>query len=295
LKLPLDSIIDSALNKYNVPTWVRPYIYKYVKENPVSTVKFAISLVDVKRKKGEVTKTHVKLPNGKEFKMESILKLLNLFYYGEESIASLEKHWATESKDRNAEFETHFQEMSDIDYKYTRAIKNLTEGLGHSVGQQNESIKKLFDYISSIENWNDRIVATGLILRYSYARTFGTVFYKVFYPVAPEFMRSFGKAFRTVDDAERWDSEEARRRIRNNSIDKEHTLELVREILPRIMLPIEKNMSLAKELELENEVKLLCDISIAYPFQVLSELGMELDVEKEVKQVKIRLSKLASD
>lgn len=292
LKLPLERLVDSTLQKYEVPDWVKPYVYKYVKENPLVAVKYAISLIDVKRKKGEVTKTYVRLPNGTEFKIDAILKLLNLFYYGEENIAKLERHWATHPMDRNAEYERHYLEMSEIDLKYTRAIKNLTEGLGHGVGEEQQSITNVFEYISKIESWQQRVIATGIILRFSYAKTFGAIFYRVFYPVSPEFMRSFGKAFRIKGSPERWDFEEAARIIKNNNIDKEEVLELTREVLARILMSIEANIKLAREMKLEKEVKMLADISVAYPFQQLSELGFKLNVDEEVKQVKNRVAKL---
>lgn len=282
----MDKLIDSIMEKYGLPTWIKPYVYRYARENPMSTVKYAISLIDVKRKKGEVTKTNVRLPNGTIFEMESVLKLLNLFFYGEENMARIERIWGTGSKDHNAEYENNFMEMAEIDMKRTRAIKNLAEGLGHNVGQQPESLAKTFDYISRIEPWSDRVITTGIILRYSYAVTFGIVFYKAFYPVSPEFMRSFGKAFERKDVKERWDTEEAGRLVQAGAVNREHVLQLTREVLSLIFSSIDGNMRLAKELGLEKEVKLLSDISIAYPFQKLLEMGMEVDVEKEVKLVK---------
>ena len=282
----MDKLVDSALEKYSLPQWVRPYVYRYARENPVSTVKFAISLVDVKRKKGEVTKTQVKLPNGTTFSMNSILKILNLFYYGEDKMARLENSWATAAMDHNADYENHFLEMSEIDRKRTRAIKNLAEGLGHSVGEEPESIARAFDRVSKLESWQDRVIATGIILRFSYATTFGILFYRVFYPVSPEFMRSFGKAFVDKSGPERWDTEEAKRLIQSGAVDKEHVIQLTRDVLAQVLGSIQSNMGLAKELKLEKEVMLLSDISMAFPFQKLSELGLQIDVEGEVKLVK---------
>jgi len=282
----MDKVIDTTLEKYNLPEWVRPYVYRYARENPVSAVKFAISLVDVKRKKGEVTKSQVKLPNGTVFTMDSILKLLNLFYYGEEKMAHIENVWATSSIDRKADYEGHFLDMSEMDLKRTRAIKNLAEGLGHSVGEEPESIARAFDRMSKLESWQDRVITTGIILRFSYSTTFGLLFYKVFYPVSPEFMRSFGKAFEDKNNPERWDTEEAKRLIQSGAVDKEHVVQLTRDVLAQVYGSIQSNMKLAKELGLEKEVMLLSDISMAFPFQKLSELGVEIDVENEVKLAK---------
>ncbi len=286
MKSPVERLVDSALEKYGLPEWVRPYVYRYARDSPLSAVKFAISLIDVKRRKGEITKKAIRLPNGTTFSMQSVLKLLNLFFYGEESIAHIEREWATNSMDRNAEFEKRFMEMAEMDSKRTRAIRNLIEGLGHSVGVQPDSLERTFKEISELESWHDRIITTGIILRYSYAATFGLIFYKVFYPVSPEFMRSFGKAFRNKDDGERWDTMEAVRMLQNGNLDKDHVLGLARGVLAGVMLSIEGNMGLAKELGLEREVRLLSDISIAYPFQRLSEIGMQIEVENEVKLVK---------
>jgi hypothetical protein len=286
LKLPMERLVDSTLKKYNLPEWIKPYVYKYVRDNPVSAVKFAISLIDVKRKKGEVSKTRVKLPNGTEFSIESILNLLNLFFYGEENMARIEKAWAEQSPNHDAEYEKHFLEMAEIDSRRTRAIKNLAEGLGRSVGEQPQSLQGAFERIGKIESWHDRVVTTGIVLRYSYATTFGIVFYKVFYPVSPEFMRSFGKAFGDKNNPERWDTEEAEKLIRSGAIEKEHLLNLARELLSEILCSIESNMKLAKQLGLEKEVRLLGEISVAYPFQKLSELGIEINVDNEVRNVK---------
>lgn len=286
LKSPVEKVVDSAIEKYGLPEWVRPYVYKYAKGSPISAVKFAISLLDVKRKKGEVTKSHVTLPNGTTFEMQSVLRLLNIFFYGEENISRLEEVWATKSIDRNAEYERRFLEMSEADSKRTRAIKNLIEGLGHPVGECPASVERVFDAISRIEPWKDRIVATGIVLRYSYATTFGMLFYKVFYPVSPEFMRSFGKAFENKNGSERWDTIEAERMLMDGNIDSKHVIGLARNVLSELLQLIESNMGLAKELGLEKEVRLLSEISIAYPFQRLSEMGIDINVEKEVSEVK---------
>ena len=63
---------------------------------------------------------------------------------------------------------------------------------------------------------------------------------------------------------------------------REQLLELARNVLACVAYSIECNMPLAKELGIEREVKLLMDISIAYPFEVLKEHGIELDVPQEV-------------
>lgn len=293
---PLERVVDSALARHNVPEWVRPYVYKYIRGNPIGAVRFAISLVDVKRKKGTVTKTHVILPNGKRFSIPSILKVLSLFFQGEDAIANIESAWSASSIVRNAVYEKHFAEMSEIDAKYARAIKNLAEGLGGgSTNAPDNSIACAFSYISSLSDWNERVFATGILLRYAYSRTFGSVFYKVFYPVSPEFMRSFGKAFGGKYKGAQWDTEEAERIVGNSSIDNERLIELTREILARILFSIDSNIWLAKELGIEKEVKLLGEVSVAYPFHRLEELGIRLDMKREIEAVRARSIRLKKE
>lgn len=291
MKLPIEKVIDSTLDKYGLPEWVRPYVYRYARANPVSAVRFAISLVDVKRKKGEVTKKYVKLPNGTTFSTDLILRILNLFFYGEESMAEMSDSWSKNTLDHNQEYERRFAEMAETDIKRTRAIKNLAEGLGHSVGDKPDSIAKAFEGMSMISDWNDRVIATGIMLRYSYFATFGMVFYRVFYPVSPEFMRSFGKVFEGSGGSGRWDTIEAERLIRSGAVSKERVLALARQVLPIVLWSIESNMGIAREMKLEKEVHLLSEISIAYPFQCLRELGLDIDVDSEMKNIrKIALS-----
>ncbi len=220
--------------------------------------------------------------------------MLSLFFYGEDMTAHIERTWSEKSVIKNAEYGRRFMDMSEIDAKYARAIKNLAEGLGGKVGERHESLARTFDYIASIEDWNSRVFVTGLVLRYAYARTFGSIFYRVFYPVAPEFMRSFGKAFSSKNRSANWDTEEAERLVRSGEMEREEVLELARETLARILWSIDANSKLAKELSIEKEVALLSEISVAYPFHRLSELGVELDVKEEVERVRARFAKLKS-
>jgi hypothetical protein len=45
---------------------------------------------------------------------------------------------------------------------------------------------------------------------------------------------------------------------------------------------------------MEKEVALLSEVSVAYPFHRLEELGVELDVKDEIETVRARFSKLKS-
>jgi hypothetical protein len=277
-------IVGRALDKYSVPDWVRPYIFRHAMTHPVSAVKFALSFVDTKRKKGEVTKEYVRLPNGLRFRMAYILRVLNLFYYGEERMAKMYGLWSTRAAEPNPAYSEHFRNASAADDRHARAIRNLIEGLGYRIGEAPKELMDVFDYVESIDSWNDRIIAAAIVLRGAYADAFGLMFYKVFYPAAPEFMRSFGKAFK--DSGATWESGEAMRIIHGGAVQEEHVLELTRSILFKVLYSISANMQLAKRSGIEPEIKLLSEIAIAYPFHTLRELGVDVDVNKEVNSVK---------
>jgi hypothetical protein len=277
-------IVGRALDKYDVPDWVRPYIYKHAMTHPVSAVKFALSFIDTKRKKGEVTKEYVRLPNGLRIRMEYILRVLNLLYHGEERMERMYALWSVRAADPNPTYSEHFRNTAAADNRHARAIKNLIEGLGYKIGDAPKEIMDVFDYVESMESWNDRIIATAIVLRGAYANAFGRMFYRVFYSAAPEFMRSFGKAF--DDSGVSWEVEEAKRIVHGNMMQKEHVLELTRSILFRVLRSISANMQLATRSGIEPEVKLLSEIAIAYPFHTLKEMGVDVDVNKEIGNIK---------
>lgn len=278
-------LVDLALDRYGVPNWVRPYIYKYAARNKLNTIKLAIGFISTGRRKGKIEKDKVILPNGMSFKMTSIAKLLNLFFYGAENIAKLEEHWASVHTLANPDYTSKFLELSAIDYKRARAVKNLMEGLKHPVQEEPKSIKPIFDRLAKIDNWNERVIATGIILNYSFIKTFGGILFRSFYPTAPEFMRSLGKAFTTKDGGERWDITEARVIIKSGAVPQERILQLSREIMTLVKSYIDTNMPLATELNLREELALMEEASIAYPFHVLSGLGISMDAEKEIADI----------
>ncbi|MDE1810792.1 MAG: hypothetical protein KGH66_02015 [Candidatus Micrarchaeota archaeon] len=280
-----ERVVGPILRRYNVPEWVDPYVYKYLKSNPISVVKFATSFIDTKRKKGEVTKRYVKLPNGTTFSMDSVIHLLNLFYYGEDRMVGIYKGWS-ESGGGNAEYAARFAAMIPSKAKHARAIKNMMEGLGRRPeAKEPKELKEVFDYIGSIETWNDRILATNIVLRGSYANVFGSIFFKAFYPVSPEFMRSLGKAFESDAVDNQWGFEEAKKIVQEGLVPTDRVLELARSLTARVLLSIEANMKFARQAKILMEMELLRDISIASPFHTLKELGIEIDVNSEVKRV----------
>jgi len=186
-------MIGTAMRKYGVPEWLRPYIYRYAKESNINTIRQAISFINVRRKKGEVTARYVRLPNGVVFDIDAVIHILNQFYYGVEATGRIAARWAAERPPSGMEMiRGHFAELSKERERHARALRNMIEGLGHKVEKPTKQIEHVFGRIAEIDEWPERLVATDVIIRDAYSRPFGFIFYRVFYPVSPEFMRSLG-------------------------------------------------------------------------------------------------------
>ncbi len=278
-------MVDRTMQKYGIPSWMKPYIYRYIRSNPMNAIKQATSFIDVKRKKGEVTRKYVKLPNGMTFDMGFVNNILSLFYYGEERICWMYRKWSIGPADyEHAEHKRRFSELAGLDERHVHAIRNLMQGLGISPREPSREAVDVFDYIEGIEDWDDRVVATGFLLKYSYAYPFGFVFYKVFYPASPEFMRSFGKVFVDDRNLSTWLDGEAVRIIRDGA-DEAHLLGLTRTILSKTFGSIEAEMRAAKKVGIENEARLLRDISVAYPLHELSSILPHINADREVEGI----------
>ncbi|MFI5412279.1 MAG: hypothetical protein ACHQX1_00095 [Candidatus Micrarchaeales archaeon] len=280
------TLVDSALEKYGIPKWMRVYIQGYVKSNSIISIKRATAFINVGRKKGAITKTEIILPNGTKFHKEDMLHLVSLFLYGEERISQISQNWAKSENETQPSHKRHFAEMSQIESHRARAIKNLLNGLGSKPGKPSEELVYVFDYIESLRYWEERMVAKKILLNYSFAKPFGYVFYKIFYPVSPEFMRSFGTAFNNKQPQEYYGEEEARRIIEDNGISQEKLIELTENVLTLTTRAINTEIPGAKRSSIEKEVVLLRDISIAYPLHKINELGVKIDVEEEVAKIK---------
>ncbi len=276
-------MLDPLMDKYDIPEWARTYIYRYATAHPIKTVSFAISLIDSGRRKGRVMNDRVIMPNGSSLDIRPISKLLNLFLYGEDRMARMEMKW-TEQQGGGRDYKEHFAEIAEMDMKRAKAIKNLMYGLKQKVEPNQGSIAEVFDNVEGLSSWNDRVIATGIILRYSYAATFGMVFYRAFYSVAPEYMRSFGKAFK--EKRERWDTIEAFRILGSGEADHRHAVELARDLLSDVLNSVHSNMDIAEEMNLKSEMELISEISIAHPFKMLCDAGISLDIDGEVRRVK---------
>lgn len=284
-KIGIGALIDAQLDKYGVPAWARPYVYKYATRNTVHTIKFAISLIDVGRKKGAVSREGVRLPNGATIPTESIAKLVNIFFYGKERIADVETAWVNSKASRNPEYEKEYRKLSSIDHAQARAIRNMMEGMGRKLGDEPNTISPIIDKLSRIEKWELRVVATGIVINYSYVKTFGTMFFKAFYHVVPEYMRTLGKAFTTKDAPERWDVGEAKRLIASGELSGPETIAFVEDLLLSVKKSIDLNMKMAKSMGLEAEIQLLEEIALAYPLNTLKEAGLDIDVQKTVGKI----------
>lgn len=273
--------IDGALEKYGLPKWIKPYAYSYIKSDPLGAIKKARSFLDVGRKKGEVTGKYVKLPNGMTLDKYMVEHLLTLFYYAEERMSDVSNKWA---EDRSGEdYSKYFSAHSVEEAKKARALKNLMEGLGLKLGEAPKEMSEVFNYLESITDWRQRIIAKEIVLRDSYAKTFGFVFYKAFYPVSPEFMRMLVKVFEKSEEIRI--SEDEIKKIISEAESDQKTLMTAEELLARIYCSIQANMQIAKKAKLDKEVALLRDISIAYPLHTFEELGMNIDIKSEIKNI----------
>ncbi len=282
----VNNLINTILKKYNVPPWVVPYAMKYARRNPLKTIKFAMSFIETKRKKGAVTSDRVVLPNGLELKLSSLLKVLNATFYEQDMMAKLAKKWAVSPIGYDTRYMQYANELSSIEAKHAVAIKNLIEGIGYKVSEPDKHINEIFEYISTLDTWPKRLVAINIVLRDSYAKAFGLILYKVFYSVSPEYMRAFGKVFSSSESLSQWGFEEAKRTIQEKQMPESEIIEITRNIETRVLKTIDFNMKIAKEAGIEEEVKLLRDIAIVYPFQTLKELGVDINPGKELELVK---------
>ncbi len=284
------AIVDKALERYKIPLWIRPYIYKYASRNKIQTIKFALSLINVGRRKGAITKDFIIMPNGTKFRSDAVLELISLFFNGEEQIAQIEREWSNDSMRHNAKYEAIYADLNESDSKRARAVRNLIEGMGSGIDIVNKTKKEdlaIFREIEKLNDWNERLIATGIVINYSYMKTFGAVFFRVFYPIAPELMRNLGKAFASSyrHKPERQDTAEARRIIAEHKLSDEQLINITRRLLVAIKQTIDQNIHLAVSLGVKNEIEMMEEIAIAYPLHMLKVMGVSLDVSEEVGKV----------
>jgi len=285
--LGIGAIVDKTLEKYNIPLWLKPYIYSYIKEDPVSALKHATSFIEVRRKRGEVTRDFVRLPNGMTFDINFIQHVLSLFYYGEDRISAIYGSWAKEPAEYEyVHYAKRFGQLAETTKKHVRAIHNLMEGMGIKPLDPTSEAISVFDELGAIADWRSRVLASGLILKYTYGYPFGFVFYRVFYPASPEFMRSFGKAFKSDDEDNAWLESEAKRIVKEGVIDSESIIKLTEDLLSKAYDSVGSELRMAKKAHIEREAHLLMDVSLAYPLHTLYDQGLSIDIDAEIKKIK---------
>ncbi len=278
-------LIDATLKRYGLPPWMKEYVQEYLKGSEVGAARYAISFISVGRKKGVVTKTEIVLPNGKRFRKDQIAHLLSLFYYGECRLSRISWSWSIDNG-HDMEMARHFGAMHLVEVRRARAIKNLIEAFGYKVEDPSDELKDVFDYVEQLRTSQERVVAKKIFLNYAYAQPFGQVFYKAFYPVSPEYMRSFGKEFSIRSADAIYGERSAENIIVRGEIDTQKLLELATEILVRVARSIDAELPRARKAGIEREALLLRNIAVAYPFHRLKELGVDLDVKREIANVK---------
>ncbi|MCW6159595.1 MAG: hypothetical protein LVQ95_00695 [Candidatus Micrarchaeales archaeon] len=278
-------LIDATLRRYGLPPWMKEYVQEYLKGSDISAVKYAISFISVGRKKGAVTRTEIVLPNGKKFRKDQIAHLLSLFYYGECRLSRISWIWSIDNG-RDGEMAKHFGAMHLVEERRARAIKNLIEAFGYKIEDPSEELKEVFDYVEQLKTSQERVIAKRIFLNYAYAQPFGQVFYKAFYPVSPEYMRSFGKEFSIRSADAIYGERVAENAIIRGEIGAQRLLELATDVLVRVARSIDAELPRARRAGIEREALLLRNIAIAYPFHRLKELGVDLDAKKEIANVK---------
>ncbi|MEM0123986.1 MAG: hypothetical protein QXF41_00375 [Candidatus Micrarchaeaceae archaeon] len=277
--------IDSLIDENNLPKWLKGYALTYLRKDPINMLSKAVGFVFFGRKHGHFDEKYVYLPNKAKFRIKDVAYVTMLFRYGEKRLAEITGRW---SKNVNTAdpYISHFMKMSSIYAKHVMALNSMLAGLGADTEfEPNKAVSDVFDYIEKINLNYGRILAIDLILRYSYAKTFGFAFYRTFYPVSPEFMRGIGKVFAS-DTAESLHGEqEAIRMLDARLIESEYLLGITRELLKRVCISINSTMPVAKRMHIENEILFLRDVSIAYPLHIMSEHGIIEQPDEEAKAI----------
>jgi hypothetical protein len=279
-------IVDSTMKRYGVPEDLRPFIYRYAKNSNVDAIRQAISFINIRRKKGEITSKYVKLPNGVSFDIEDVVHVLNQFHYGLEAMARLAREWAADRAGyEDPKISMCFSAISKSREKQARALRNLVEGLRYTTGNPTEEIVDVFGKVGALTELPDRMIATNVIIKGAYSRPFGFILYKVFYPVSSEFMRSLGKIFENDGAQDAWIDSRIRELLSNSQQARDRAIALSERLLPAIYLSIERERKFVKSIGVLNETKLMRDISIAYPLSILREMGVDVNVEEEFRNI----------
>jgi hypothetical protein len=74
-------------------------------------------------------------------------------------------------------------------------------------------------------------------------------------------------------------------KLKKGEIDSGKIMDTSRGLLWLIYKSIEAELPLAKKVGIEPEAMLLRDISIAYPLRTLQSIGIDIDIDKEMKRI----------
>ncbi|MGC8571794.1 MAG: hypothetical protein ACP5RI_00735 [Candidatus Micrarchaeia archaeon] len=283
-----EKIIRSFINKYNLPEWLIPYIKDYLKKKNYN-IKYILTFINYGRKKGDVKAENITLPNGVVFKRKHMVHLLNLLYYSINSMSSVSKYWSEHSWD-NLELKERFISITDIENGRALIIKNLIEGLNYNIYKNppSKELENTFNYIKNLNDWNERIVSKEIILNYSYAIPFGYVFYKIFYPIAPTYIRSFGKKFFDKESCELEDKKDAEMIISDNLISEGRLKQLLKDLIINTIKSINVEIDNAKEANIYDEIILLRNIAAVYPLYKIKEINKDIYIEDLFKDKDIK-------
>jgi hypothetical protein len=277
-------MVEAALRKYGFPLWAKPYIVHYVNSIDRSEVKRSVGFLKFGRKKGSITAKEVRLPNGIVFKMEDVIHILNLFYYGELKTSEVSGIWAN-ANDGNKAHSDYFKMMQQFEVKRARAVKNFVQGLGHKVDTPPKELTGVFDSLANLSNWNERIVAKRILLYYSYVNPISEIFYRVFYPVSSEFLRPLAKVFIEKGNEEQEGTRAAEKVIMDGYIEKARLEKLTEDIMVNVAKSIKAEIPRAEKIGRGKEAELLMRLAVAHPVHKLADLGADIDPDEELKKI----------
>jgi hypothetical protein len=114
--------------------------------------------------------------------------------------------------------------------------------------EDNGTLDQLFGRLSRLDSWEERVFASGIILNYCYMKPFAGMFMSVFYPIVPEFMRNFNKAFTLKEQTGAVGPAGGQEADRHREDIQERAMALSEELLALVSKSIDDNMQIAKEL-----------------------------------------------
>ncbi|MGC8586890.1 MAG: hypothetical protein ACP5K9_01200 [Candidatus Micrarchaeia archaeon] len=276
-------VIDPIIKKYNLPPWVKLYAAKYIKKNPSKVISAAFGFVNYGRKKGAISGGKIILPNKYEFDIDTVAYISELFLYGDRKLAEIATIWSSRQMDP---YKDHYAKLSKAYESDAHAINSLLEGLKKKPNfEPTKELEELFAYIKGIDNAYMRIVALDFIIKYAYAKTFGSVFFKAFYPVSPEFMRQLKSVLNYNSGEFSFGEAEAMRIIKEKVIPETELLESAKRILMLICNSIKSEMQIAKKAGIATEISLLGEVSIAYPLHIIADAGVSISPDAEAESI----------